>query len=184
MLSLALAVLTAPGMVSNNQTGSLTSRKANGTYLVFLVMCMHLLADVHSYSNMDFALLSILVPSVNTAISRVLISYDIGCQWQKNLRTCTNSYTTFPSPLKLSDLDYWRVLIPKFHLPGHGPSCQVQFSLAYVKWAGWTDGEQIEGGWAQSSVRATLPYCSQHDVASSLARLAPLVTSGRLILDS
>ena len=33
-------------------------------------------------------------------------------------------------------------------------------------------------------VRATLPYCSQHDTASSLARLVPLVTSGRLILDS
>ena len=34
------------------------------------------------------------------------------------------------------------------------------------------------------TVRATLPYCSQRDVASSLARLVPLVTSGRLILDS
>ena len=33
-------------------------------------------------------------------------------------------------------------------------------------------------------VRATLPYCSQRDSASYLARLVPLVTSGRLILDS
>ena len=32
-------------------------------------------------------------------------------------------------------------------------------------------------------VRATLPYCSQRDLASYLARLVPLVTSGRLILD-
>ena len=32
-------------------------------------------------------------------------------------------------------------------------------------------------------VRATLPYCSQRDSASCLARLVPLVTSGRLILD-
>ena len=32
-------------------------------------------------------------------------------------------------------------------------------------------------------VRATLPYCSQRDSASYLARLVPLVTSGRLILD-
>ena len=142
-------------MVSNDQMGSLTSRKANGTYLVFLVMRIHLLTDVHSYSNMDFALLSTLVPSVNTGISRVLISYDIGCQWQKNLQTRINSYAAFPSPLKLSDLDYWRVLIPKFHLPGHGPSCQVWFSLAYAKWAGRTDGKRIEGGWAQSSGMAT-----------------------------
>ena len=33
------------------------------------------------------------------------------------------------------------------------------------------------------NVRATLPYCSQCDSASYLARLVPLVTSGRLILD-
>ena len=32
-------------------------------------------------------------------------------------------------------------------------------------------------------VRATLPYCSLRDSASYLARLVPLVTSGRLILD-
>ena len=32
-------------------------------------------------------------------------------------------------------------------------------------------------------VRATLPYCSQCDSASYLARLVPLVTSGRLIPD-
>ena len=34
-----------------------------------------------------------------------------------------------------------------------------------------------------ATVRATLPYCSQRDSASYLARLVPLVTSGRLILD-
>ena len=45
-------------------------------------------------------------------------------------------------------------------------------------------------GWAncfrthnEPTVRATLPYCSQRDSASYLARLVPLVTSGRLILD-
>ena len=37
---------------------------------------------------------------------------------------------------------------------------------------------------SSTGVRATLPYCSQHEVAFSLTRLAPLVTSGRLILDS
>ena len=35
----------------------------------------------------------------------------------------------------------------------------------------------------RGDVRATLPYCSQRDSASYLARLVPLVTSGRLILD-
>ena len=92
---------------------------------------------------MDFALLSTLIPSVNAGISQVLISYDISCQWHKNFQDHINSYTAF-TPLQLLDLEYWRVFIPKFHLPGHGPACQTLFSLSYAKWAGWTDGERIE----------------------------------------
>ena len=103
---------------------------------------------------MDFALLTTLIPSVNAGISRVLVSYDIGCQWHKNFQDRINSYTAF-TPLQLSDLEYWRVFIPKFHLPGHGPACQTLFSLSYAKWARWTDGEQIESGWAQSTGMAT-----------------------------
>ena len=114
----------------------------------------HLLIDAHSYANMDFALLSTLIPSVNAGISRVLVSYDIGCQWQKKFQARIDSYAAFP-PLQLDNLEYWRVLIPKFHLPGHGPGCQVQFNLAYTKWAGRMDGERIEGGWAQSTGMAT-----------------------------
>ena len=42
----------------------------------------------------------------------------------------------------------------------------------------WSDCQHV-----RMIVRATLPYCSQRDSASCLARLVPLVTSGRLILD-
>jgi len=103
---------------------------------------------------MDFALMSTLIPSLNAGISRVLVSYDIACQWHKNLQARLTSYTTLP-PLKLSDLKYWKVAIPKFHLTGHGNECRVSFNLTYTKWAGRMYGERIEGGWAQTTSMAT-----------------------------
>ena len=78
----------------------------------------------------------------------------IGCQWQKNLQAQIECYTPFPSP-QLSDLEYWRVLVLKFHLSGHGAECQVTFNLLFAKWAGWMDGEWIESGWAQSNSMVT-----------------------------
>ena len=103
---------------------------------------------------MDFALLSTLHPSLSTGISRVLISYDIGCQWHKNFQARLNAYTAFP-PINLSDLEYWKVVVPKFHLSGHGAACQVLFNIACTKWAGRMDGERIESGWAQTTSMAT-----------------------------
>lgn len=103
---------------------------------------------------MDFALLLTLIPSLDAGISRVLISYDIGCQWQINLQSRLDAYAAF-CPLDLSDLEYWKVLVPKFHLSGHGTKCQLLFNLGYTKWAGRMDGERIESGWAQSSGLAT-----------------------------
>jgi len=102
---------------------------------------------------MDLALISTLMPSLGAGISRVLVSYDIGCQWEKKLQNCLDSYAI--STPKLSNLNYWKVAVPKFHLSGHGAKCQVKFNLGYTKWAGRTDGERIEAGWAQSTNMAT-----------------------------
>ena len=98
---------------------------------------------------MDFALISTLLPSLNDGISRVLVSYDIGCQWVKNLQSRVSNYSVSAS-LDLSSLFYWRVVVPKFHLSGHGESCQVTYNLNYTKGAGHMDGERIEGGWSLS----------------------------------
>ena len=103
---------------------------------------------------MDFALMSTLIPSLNAGISRVLVSYDIACQWHKGLQARLGNYDAFPS-LQLSDLQYWKAVVPKFHLPGHGKECQLYYNLAYTKWAGRTDGERIEAGWAQTAPMAT-----------------------------
>ena len=112
------------------------------------------LTDPIRYANMDFALVSSLAPSLDAGISRVLVSYDIACQWHKNLQSRLSSYTTSPA-LQLSSLKYWKVVVPKFHLPGHGTDCQLLFNLAYTKWAGRMDGEHIEAGWAQTTPMAT-----------------------------
>ena len=102
---------------------------------------------------MDFALVSTLMPSLNAGISRVLVSYDIGCQWEKNAQARFDTYRA--SAPDISKLKYWKVVVPKFHLPGHGTKCQVKFNLGYMKWAGRTDGERIEAGWARSTSMAT-----------------------------
>jgi len=103
---------------------------------------------------MDAALRSTLAASLTVGITRILISYDVGCQYYKNLQTRFDSYASFP-PLKLSDLKYWKVVVPKFHLSGHGTECHVLFNLACTKWARRMDGERIESGWAQSNGMAT-----------------------------
>jgi hypothetical protein len=99
---------------------------------------------------MDFALLSTLLPSLDTGISRVLLLYDIGCQWVKNLQSRIHQYS-ISATVNLASLSYWKVVIPKFHLSGHGEDCQVIYNLNYTKGAGRMDGERIEGGWSLSN---------------------------------
>ena len=93
------------------------------------------LTDAIRYSNMDFALMSTLFDTLAARITRVLISYDIACQFFKYLRLRLNSYDAFRD-INLSVLKYWKVVIPKFHMPGHGIECQLAFNLAFTKWAG------------------------------------------------
>jgi len=101
---------------------------------------------------MDLALICSLGPSLRAGISRVLLSYDIACQWNKNLPSRLASYNVSP-PLELPK--YWKVVVPKFHLPGHGTECQLLYNLAYTKWAGRMDGERIESGWSLTNPMAT-----------------------------
>ena len=103
---------------------------------------------------MDFALMFTLSLALALGITRVLFTYDIACQWFKNFQARLDGYNAFP-PFLLSVLIYWQVFIPKFHLPGHGTECQVMFNLAFAKWAGRTDGERIEAGWALTTPMAT-----------------------------
>jgi hypothetical protein len=154
MRSLALVGLIAPDMASSDRMASLTYNEANGKSHTHGSLVAMKLIGIISYLNMDLALLSTLLPSLTAGISRVLVSYDIACQWHKNFEKRLANYPTLPS-LRLSDFTYWKVAVPKFHLAGHGNKCQASFNLAYTKWAGRMDGERIESGWAQTTSMAT-----------------------------
>lgn len=77
---------------------------------------------------------------------RLVVSYDIACQWSKNLEARASN---LPSNLQV-DFGAKRVeyVIPKFHISAHGASCQSRYSLNYRPHMGRTDGENIERGWA------------------------------------
>lgn len=102
---------------------------------------------------MDLALLSTLLPATRSGVKRVLVSYDIGCQWWKNLQKRIASYP-ISSFFELKSLSYWNVVVPKFHLAGHGKNCQLLYNINFTKGAAMMSGEMIESGWAQSGSMA------------------------------
>ncbi|KAH7905178.1 hypothetical protein BJ138DRAFT_1231765, partial [Hygrophoropsis aurantiaca] len=95
------------------------------------------------YANMDYIFFSSIW---NFPVDFLNISYDIACQWHKNL---WKRMENIPSALRL---DYQsksiNFLVPKFHLPAHVDRCQTNFSFNFVPGVGRTDGEAIERGWA------------------------------------
>lgn len=95
------------------------------------------------YANTDFIVLSTLQDHL---FSRLVLSYDICCQWSKNLRS---RIATFPENMRLPDDAFERItyVIPKFHLYGHGQQCQIDYSLSYLPWSAETDGEDPERWW-------------------------------------
>ena len=140
-----------PAMDSNGQLGWWTCRKGNGMTLPHLFASRY--SQFPSYANMDLALLSTLKLAVKAGITRALVSYDIGCQWSKNLEKRIPLYQ-ISSSFDLSSLSYWRVVVPKFHLAGHGTDCQLKFNINFTQGAGRMTGEMIESGWAQSGSMA------------------------------
>ncbi len=65
----------------------------------------------------------------NVKCRRVVISYDIVCQWYRHFEErCEN----LPEEIRFDPtafiVDY---VIPKFHIAAHGPNCQCTFSLNY-----------------------------------------------------
>ncbi|KAK7434738.1 hypothetical protein VKT23_020034 [Stygiomarasmius scandens] len=103
------------------------------------------------YANMDYVYGSILrhidprLPLVN--------SYDICCQWHKNLST---RMETMPELVQVdTDQRSMEFVIPKLHIHGHNLKCQLNFSLNYTPGVGRTDGEGIERPWANIGPVAT-----------------------------
>ncbi|KAJ3509357.1 hypothetical protein NLJ89_g5259 [Agrocybe chaxingu] len=109
------------------------------------------------YVNMDYFFLSSL--RWNT-LSRIVISYDIACQWSKKLVQRCSVYPDNPIS-NSQELDLLFV-VPKFHLPAHVAICQIDYSFNLLPWVGRTDGEAPERGWSAANA-----------VASSTSEMGP-----------
>ncbi|KAG2738757.1 hypothetical protein P692DRAFT_20757584, partial [Suillus brevipes Sb2] len=103
------------------------------------------------YINMDYMFFSSMLSA--STLQVINISYDIACQWSKNLWT---RMSAFPQQYHLDhDSKTITFLVPKFHLPAHVLSCQTTYSFNFIKGVGRTDGEAPERGWANINPVAT-----------------------------
>ncbi|KAJ7354323.1 hypothetical protein DFH08DRAFT_955717 [Mycena albidolilacea] len=79
-----------------------------------------------------------------------LLSYDIMCQWVKNLR---ERLLNLPPIVRFQLTHYFvKFVIPKLHILGHLKFCQDFFSLLYILGAAQADMEEIERIWSSSGL--------------------------------
>lgn len=109
---------------------------------------------VHRYSNIDYAFASTVARDLKEGIKHLVVTYDIGCQWGKKLRQRLPEYTA-TKEVHLNLLKSLRFAVPKFHLIGHGKSCQLDYNLAFMRGVGMTHGENVETIWSHSTSLAT-----------------------------
>ncbi|KAJ7130028.1 hypothetical protein C8R43DRAFT_896340 [Mycena crocata] len=98
------------------------------------------------YVNMDYMFFRSIVDS---GIDRFFVSYDIACQWHKNIWVRMSKYS--PSLWFEGDRKYMTFLVPKFHFPAHIEECNLRFSFNLTRDVGQTDGEAPERGWATTN---------------------------------
>lgn len=95
-----------------------------------------------------------LLSAILVGIRRVLVTYDIACQWWINLQKRLRAYGP-PLFIDLEALSLCRPAIPKFHLIGHGLICQVLFNLMLMDGVGLTHGEGVETIWSHAAALQT-----------------------------
>ncbi|KDQ23111.1 hypothetical protein PLEOSDRAFT_1017784, partial [Pleurotus ostreatus PC15] len=110
------------------------------------------------YCNMDYLYFSSLR---NHSPHLVVTSYDIACQWSRNLGARAASYPKELLGPRFHELSI-KYLVPKFHLYAHRNECQINYSFNLTPNVGRTDGESPERGWA-----------AMNPVASSTKEMGP-----------
>ncbi|KAJ7734170.1 hypothetical protein DFH07DRAFT_754473, partial [Mycena maculata] len=96
------------------------------------------------YANMDYIFGSVLLHK--DPRMRKIISYDIVCQWWRNL---VDRLKELPPLVRISlILELCQFVIPKMHIHSHTLLCQLLFSLNLVPGSANTDGEGIERPWS------------------------------------
>jgi hypothetical protein len=92
----------------------------------------------------------VLLALAGLCILRIVISYDIACQWSKNLAARMEHY---PEHMRINlDCVEVRTAVPGFHIRAHGADCQQAFSFALLLWMARTVGEEVETSWAHMNL--------------------------------
>ncbi|KAJ6575811.1 hypothetical protein B0H10DRAFT_1837609 [Mycena sp. CBHHK59/15] len=99
------------------------------------------------YINMDYMLWMSLAN--HDDIVQLFVSYDIVCQWHKNIWRRLAKYG--PKLVERGFKHGYVWLIPKFHLPAHIEACNILYSFNLTPFVGQTDGEAPERGWANTN---------------------------------
>jgi hypothetical protein len=99
---------------------------------------------------MDYFLLSSLR---DYDYKRLVISYDIACQWSRKLSARCGLYPE--NRISASPAPDMLFLVPKFHLPAHVAACQIGYSFNLTPGVGRTDGEAPERGWSAANAMAS-----------------------------
>ncbi|KAF7319441.1 CxC2 domain-containing protein [Mycena chlorophos] len=98
------------------------------------------------YCNMDYIFAS-MVQHTSEALRKV-VSYDIVCQWNRNL---FKRLAELPNYLKIVlPPQLTRFVVPKLHILGHTLDCKGKYDLNLVPGSGQTDAEGIERAWASA----------------------------------
>ncbi|KAF7376803.1 CxC2 domain-containing protein [Mycena sanguinolenta] len=106
------------------------------------------LQNGEKYGNMDYIVAS--AWRHLRALLFFLLSYDIMCQWSKNLR---DRLSKLPPALRFQLAAFFvKYVIPKLHILGHLRKCQENYSLLYTLGAAQADMEGIERIWSSSGL--------------------------------
>ncbi|KAF9489147.1 hypothetical protein BDN71DRAFT_1402098, partial [Pleurotus eryngii] len=110
------------------------------------LVCCNRFGDLQKgkrYANMDFLLFQTLV---RATFGRLLLSYDIACQYSRNL---FRRMKQMPTTLQLSDNTASRFdfVVPKFHLYGHGTQCQLWYLINLCPGCAQSNLEDLEHWW-------------------------------------
>ncbi|GBE83267.1 hypothetical protein SCP_0503150 [Sparassis crispa] len=98
------------------------------------------------YVNMDYMFFSTLGID---APHDVIISYNIACQWSKNLR---KRHLIYESCLFQMEDHEFIFLVLKFHIHTHQQSCQDSYSFHKTPHVAETDGKGVERPWSDSNM--------------------------------
>ena len=95
---------------------------------------------------MDYVILS----SVKgERLHRIVLTYDIGCQYSKNFKECM---LKFPADMHLDKNSTIEFGVPSWHINAHGADCRADFGLGFRDGVGRTCGEEVEVTWASTNL--------------------------------